>query len=301
MNSKYSNKYISLSLKYFSLILISLSVSAMALYSQNKSAEIESIANDINKDNQIGIISAEIAKKFLDKPYVGGTLDANYRGGKNKETLIYHFDKYDCVTLCETSLAMARAIKSGSINQARFENELTKIRYRNGIITDYASRLHYTSEWIMDNQARGILKDITADLGGKKFVNYVFFMTKFATSYAALNNDNALIAKILVNEIRINENRRYYIPKTELANVANKIQTGDLIAIATNKNGLDYSHIGMAYRTDDNKLHILHASSKLKKVIIDDELINYINSNKTTIGISVLRPLWNNATGENNK
>lgn len=245
------------------------------------------------KNKNIGDLVAEIAKSFIDKPYIGGTLDAGYIADKSfSEKLIYKLDRFDCVTLCETALSLARAIKSGNLSQENFEKELIGIRYRNGKIIGYASRLHYTSEWVADNAARNNIEDLSQKFGGKAFNTKVFFMSQNPQYYDALKNDNSLISKIAENENKINQSKRYYIPTNEVIKAVPEIHTGDIISIATNKAGLDYSHLGIAYRTVDNKLHFLHASSNQKKVTLDDELVKYLQKSKSAIGISVLRPVW---------
>lgn len=63
-----------------------------------------------------------------------------------------------------------------------------------------------------------------------------------------------------------------YIPKTSL-NVSSEeldIKNGDIIAITTNIKGLDVVHTGFACWVD-GKLHLLHASSVMKKVILDSQ------------------------------
>ncbi len=243
------------------------------------------------KNKNFGILIAETAKSLIDKPYIGGKLDKQYKDDKFAiEKLEYDFEGFDCVTLCETAYAIAKTIKAQEIKLNQFEKYLENIRYHNGRIKNYASRLHYTSEWIIDNELRGNIKDISKKIKAKKFTSKVNFMSQNYKLYPALVNDTSLIQQIFANETLINRTDRYYIPTSDIPKYIKNINTGDFIAIATNKKGLDYAHIGIAYFTPDNKLHLLHASTKQKKVILDDELISYLAKNKSMIGISVLRP-----------
>ena len=43
-----------------------------------------------------------------------------------------------------------------------FADNLQKIRYRDGVIDGYTSRLHYTSDWIENGVRQGFLEDVTA-------------------------------------------------------------------------------------------------------------------------------------------
>lgn len=247
---------------------------------------IDSIKKMNLSNHKIGEIVFKIAKTFVGKPYIGGTLDS-----QEFESLVYSLDGFDCVTFCETSLALARISKAQKFTVNAFESELTKIRYQNGRIDGYASRSHYSSEWIISNTKLGILKDLSKELNGHKFSTKVYFMSQNAHLYKSLKDNRDMINKIVTNENAVNDTERYFIAKSEVATIQSKIQTGDFILIATSKAGLDYSHLGIAYRNSKNKLCIMHASSNKKEVIMDGELLDYLDKSKTTIGISVLRPL----------
>lgn len=241
----------------------------------------------------IGELSIAIAKQFSGKPYLGGTLDAPYKAGEKLEKLVYSFEKFDCVTFVETVIASARAILCGEANLSAFERELTNIRYRNGVIKLYPSRLHYTSEWIIDNEKRGNLIDLTNDISKtKRKIATVFFMSKNRGLYPALIGNDKMFLDIFLNEQNINSKSRTYIPNHAINECLDKIQTGDVIAIATKKAGLDYSHVGFAVRTDDGIVRLMHASSSKKQVILDEDIATYLKGNKSAIGISVIRPTW---------
>ncbi len=67
------------------------------------------------------------------------------------------------------------------------------------------------------------------------------------------------------------------------------IKTGDIIAILTNKKGLDTSHIGIAVWKKDG-LHLMNASQIHKKVVIEPMLLqNYMKKHPSQIGIRVCR------------
>ena len=67
--------------------------------------------------------------------------------------------------------------------------------------------------------------------------------------------------------------------------------TGDIISIITNKDGLDTSHVGIVF-WDQGKLHLMHASSLQKKVVMDEKTFyDYSQAQKSHLGIRVYRPL----------
>ena len=82
----------------------------------------------------------------------------------------------------------------------------------------------------------------------------------------------------------------HWLPKSELPeNGLSWIMDGDIIAITTKLPGLDIAHVGIAQYIK-GKLHLLHASSTLGKVVISDDPLNHmLNNNKSWTGIRVVR------------
>ena len=59
-----------------------------------------------------------------------------------------------------------------------YRNTLQQIRYRRGRVDGYASRLHYFTDWIRDNEQKGLVRELTADLGGVQDFEAIDFMTQ---------------------------------------------------------------------------------------------------------------------------
>ena len=235
-------------------------------------------------------ISYEILRAafcFLETPYVGGTLERS-----EKEELIINLQEVDCMTLVEYSLAMSRSVQQPSPDWETFARELRQIRYRNGVINGYTSRLHYSTDWLYNNVGRGVYEDITHAIGGRKLNVDLHYMSDNYAKYPHLANDPEAVEQIKLIEQAVNaRNIYYYIPKNEIAEHQSKIKNGDIIGFTTSTPGLDISHLALAY-WDKQQLTFVHASSSAKKVIINPEsLIDYCNSIKTNTGIVVLRPI----------
>jgi hypothetical protein len=237
----------------------------------------------------MGDLVARIGLEFVDTPYVSKTLDVN----PHKEEIVANFSGLDCVTFFENSLCMARCIALQQYTFEQFLKMLQTTRYRNGIITDFTSRLHYTSDWIANNISKGIVEDITKQIGGQQHQFSLSYMSQHPNQYPALKHNPALLANIKNIEQKLNITPRYILPTSAIKNVISSddvkegnIDDGDIIAIATNDDGLDYSHIGLAFDGD-----LMHASSKAKKVIVGKSIYDYVASRKNSIGISVLRPI----------
>ena len=197
----------------------------------------------------------------------------------------------DCVTFYENVLCIARILKKGQTSLEDFIRELTFVRYRDGKLEDYTSRLHYSSDWFDNNVAKGVVKDITAEIGGKPLDVQVSFMSQHPKYYPALKSNPAMVSTIATIEKQINQRPHWYVPQDEIKAVQPKLQNGDILGFVTSKKGLDYAHTGMVYRDKEGVTRALHASLSHKKVVVDDELYRYVKGVKSHIGISVYRPL----------
>jgi len=232
-------------------------------------------------------IIAEVGKSFLGTEYVAGTLDKD----TDRETLVINVTGLDCVTFVENVLAISNIIRKGSIDFDSYKDVLKLIRYRSGEINNYSSRLHYFTDWIYDNQEKGIVKDITGEIGGEKYSKTINFMTTHTDSYVQLKGNSEYIEEMRNIEERINNRNHYYIRKEDVNKYYDELRTGDIIATTTNKNGLDVTHTGFIYK-EDGKTKFMHASiTKGEIVISKEDLKEYLKSNKKQTGIIVARPL----------
>jgi hypothetical protein len=239
------------------------------------------------KDKPINEVIVAIGKSFIGTVYVAHTLEK-----EGDEQLVVDLTGLDCTTFLESTLALARCIKEGKTSFKDFQNELTFIRYRDGKIDKYPSRLHYFSDWIFNNQQKGIIKDITKEIGGKKIKFNVSVMTANLNYYKQLQQHPEFIPVIKKQEEVINSRDYYYIPEDEIGNIENKIKTGDLIALTTNNKGEDIGHVGFAIKSEDGRIHFMHAPMAGKKVQITEiPLSDYVKKIKKHTGIIVLRAL----------
>ncbi len=234
----------------------------------------------------IGECMGNIGLLFVGTEYVAGTLE-----GEGPEACRVDFTGLDCVTFFENVLCISRILKKDNTSFDDFKGEIVFTRYREGILTDYTSRLHYTSDWIHDNEKKKVVRDITKEIGGEEFRFKVSFMSKNPHFYQPLKEFPEFIEKIAMLEKEISKNKHWYIPKKKIKEAQKHIQTGDIIALVTDKEGLDYGHTGLAYQDEKGKMRFLHASQKKKKVLLDTELYEYTQSIETHVGITVVRPL----------
>lgn len=256
-------------------------------YTRQDSLIFEKYITDFGEkqDLPMGRLIAETALYFKGRPYVASTLEK-----ENKEKLVINLREFDCTTLVETCIALSGTIRSKEHTFKKFRELLQMIRYRQGIVENYSSRLHYVSDWIYDNSEKGILTDVCKDAGSvleKKLIDY---MSTHPNAYRQLTGDRKMQHKM--EEVEADINARggyYYIPKQDVNKIDERISEGDIIAFATSIDGLDYSHIGIAYR-GDHGLSFIHASTRSKTVTVEPQsLYDYCKKSSRCTGITVLR------------
>ena len=230
------------------------------------------------------LILQKTAEFFLEKPYVAGTLDKN-----DTEKLVINLREFDCVTFVETVIALANTTASGNLSFDNFASQLQQIRYRNGVIDGYDSRLHYTSDWAYNNVEKNILSAMSQQLGGALETKTIDFMTSHPSAYNALKTDDSMLKKIKNTENEINKRKGfYYLPKDKITAKSAEIPHMAMIAFTTSIKGLDTTHTGFAYKKN-GKLTFIHASSAKNKVVIDEKtLSDYCQAQKSCTGIMVM-------------
>lgn len=231
-----------------------------------------------------GDLLVGIGKYFLGAPYQAGTLD-----GARREKVIVNFTGFDCLTFVETVLALAHCARERKMSVRELRRQLQLIRYREGIINGYSSRLHYTLEWLTDNEKKLILRNITADLPrAEKFKKEINFMSAHKERYPPLS-DPETYNKITAQEKEISQSGHFYITAKDVSSALKMIMPGDLICFTAKEEGLDIAHVGIAVCINKS-IRLLHASRKEKGVIISAaSLKEYLGLNKKFTGIIAAR------------
>lgn len=236
---------------------------------------------------------AAIGRTFVGTPYVQHTLEA-----EGPEHLVIDFRGLDCVTFVENAFSLARFVQSGGAAlledrpaaEARYDSLLAELRYRGGIVDGYPSRLHYFSDWIADNARRGLVTDITNEIGGVRDDEPIDFMTTHTDAYRQLG-DSANVARVRDAERRLSAAGRWYVPQDRIADVAGLIHDGDIIAATSTVAGLDVAHTGIALRVDGT-LRLMHAPLVGDSVQISEiPLADRIQGIGGQDGIMVARPV----------
>jgi len=220
-------------------------------------------------------------------PYVAHTLEVG-----EKEHLVVNIHELDCSTFMETVTALTLCDVNGKRTFKDFCHYLQQIRYRQGKLTDYTSRLHYFTWWSEDNVKKGFVKAMDDDTFTATQTLRLNFMSQHPNSYKHLKAHPEFVKTIRRYEQQYDGTRWPYIPKSKLGGSPRElpaIHTGDIISIITKKEGLDNSHVGIAFWRK-GKLHLMHASSIKKRVILDlQTFYDYCQAQQSVLGIRVYR------------
>ena len=229
------------------------------------------------------------ARQFLGRPYVAHTLEIN-----DQEQLVVNTRQLDCTTLVENVTALTLCAYRHLYTWRDYLNALVTIRYRNGRIDTYTSRIHYFTEWITANTAAGIVTELQSPKPPFSAVQEVAvsFMSNQPDRYKALRNHPEFVADIRAMEQRVSGQHFRYIPKRLTGNVAlmrKAVNDGDIIAITCNKKGLDIAHLGFAVWRN-GQLHLLNASQLHKKVVEEPmTLYQYLQKHSSHTGVRIIR------------
>ena len=233
----------------------------------------------------LGDLVLKIGLDFLNTPYVAKTLDKT-----KEEKLVINLHQLDCTTFAENCLALARTVKSGHPDTKQFCSELENIRYRGGKMDGYASRLHYFSEWILDNETRHNVQSMSEQMGGKVLPITLNYMSSHPQEYPQLMNDPASTAQIKAIEEKVSAQKFYYIPSSQFESIESKVMDGDIVTLTTTIPGIDVSHVGILLKKA-GRVYLLHASSTIMKVTVSSEpFAQYLAKSKKTTGVMIARP-----------
>ena len=273
----------------FTLLLIVASTlqAQEILYTPGDSTFITGLLQKYNAAKMSGgSLMLAIAGEFTGNKYVAGTLEQ----GSN-EPLVINTQELDCTTFVEQVVAIYATVNEGKEGFRDMCTNLQRIRYRGGIRSGYASRLHYISQWIADSAKQHIIHEIDYGPVGRTLPIDLHYMSTHPASYKQLQGNSTLVKEIAKWERAMHGIEAAYIPKQELLRTANELPVydGDIIALTTNIKGLDVTHIGFAF-WENGELHLLHASSAEGKVIKEHKnLYEYQKSKKSQTGIRVFR------------
>lgn len=253
------------------------------------SVTICQLLNEARSQDRTTCFPLYFAQKFLDRPYVASTLEVG-----DEETLVVNTRQLDCTTLVETVTALTLCAYRNLYTYRDYLNALVAMRYRQGIIDGYPSRIHYFTDWIMENSQAGIVNEIQSPNPPFSAIQTVEvnYMSTHPKAYKALRKHPDFLPMIAEMEQRVSGHQFRYIPKAAVKDgtaLREAVKDGDIIAITCKKPGLDIAHLGFAVWHKDG-LHLLNASQLHKKVIDEPMLLGqYLSKHPSHTGIRIIR------------
>ena len=266
-------------------LLVSVATSAQVTYTKADSLTICRLLKEAPRK----ATTLWFARQFHGIPYVAHTLEVN-----DSEQLVVNTRQLDCTTLVETVTALNICVQQEKRRWEDYLKTLRTLRYRQGVMDGYTSRLHYFTDWIDDKQLMGIVSEIQGPNPPFTALQKVKvgYMSQHPQSYKALKVNEALVPIIKRQEQQLTGKTYRYIPKQTIKNtqlLRQTIKDGDIIAITCNKKGLDIAHLGFAVWQKDG-LHLLNASSIHHKVVTEPMTIRqYLQKHSTFTGVRIIR------------
>lgn len=223
--------------------------------------------------------------EFMGRPYGNG--GAGCRAG----TTLVNTETVDCVTFIENMMALALSARELarqpiSTEHGRFLlylEKLLEVRYYGGLNCTWEDRIHYWTDALRYMGAQGWLQDI-GTFNGQPYQKPIYYISSHRRKYPGFDD----WGRILHQERRLTHAQRYYYPLQELERYEQVAQTGDILGLTTNIDGLDVSHTGFAEWVD-GELFFIHASSRAKKVVRQN-IWEYLGTRTSITGVVAFRP-----------
>lgn len=264
-------------------------VASYVQYTKADSLKVVGLLESASELSGRANVTVFFARKLLGLPYVAHTLEVNRR-----ERLVVNLRQLDCTTYVENVVALTMCARQKAYTFDAFCDNLRTIRYRGGSVPHYVKRLHYFTDWIEDNTAKGLCREVQAPVPPFTAVQdiNVYYMSTYPEKYKMLKDNPEYVPQIAETEKALNKKSFRYVPKSAVKNTAllrSTIKDGDILALTTTLKGLDIQHVGFAVWHDDG-LHLLNASSLRRKVVEEPlTLYSYLQRQRTMTGVRVVR------------
>jgi hypothetical protein len=234
----------------------SAAVDAGGIMSSQDEREIGRLFWLLEGQQEVGERLTTVSAEWLGRPYIENSLDPP--GGP--ELLRVQLQGFDCVTLIETALAI-----SLSDDTPGFIDALRQIRYQDAIV-EWPHRNHYMTDWVANNLARGILRDLTTGQASMEKITVLDVVEGLPPKLTAFR----------------------YFPQENLDSIKRRVQTGDIACFAAIRPGLDVFHTGILIASDGGI--ILRHASRSAGAVVDQDLYRFVGENKM-LGLILVRPV----------
>jgi cell wall-associated NlpC family hydrolase len=219
---------------------------------------VRELLNRVRSVEGIGQRLDAISRQFMGTPYISNPLGG---GPSDQEVLSLSLKGFDCVTLVEYALALAR-----SDTPARFVECLQSLRYSNGVVA-WARRNHYMSGWIRTNVRAGFVRNVTTGPGmvaRERFLDVV---------------DGIKGRKVSVKSL----------PKRLFMRRISEVSNGDLVFFASTRSRLDVFHCGVLSVDQTGEVCLRHAA-RSRGQVVEQTLPSFLDANRMS-GLILVRPM----------
>ncbi|MEL6758826.1 MAG: N-acetylmuramoyl-L-alanine amidase-like domain-containing protein [Myxococcota bacterium] len=238
---------------------------------------------EVRTGETFGELTARAAASRLGTGYDSSAQD------DGPEVLRIQIGTLNCVSLIEYADAIARCIWSKTPTPACFLTEVEASRYRSGQRAGYASRLHYFTEWIDDNERRGRFSPVH-ELPHHELRRPFFFMSKHRGLYPALYNPD-ILNSVRETEHELSAKTHTFVTRDAIEHAQQHLRSGDVVAIVSTTPGLLITHTGLIRLDEQGRPRLLHASRQNGRVVLSrKDIADYVIRANTRRGVIVTRP-----------
>ncbi|MBF0409000.1 MAG: DUF1460 domain-containing protein [Candidatus Riflebacteria bacterium] len=189
----------------------------------------------------------------------------------------------DCMTYVEHVLALASSVNTSHKEcsyQSEFLCRLIDIMFNadgNALMNHH--RNHFTSRWADSNELKGYLKNIARE--HPEAIRRDLVLNRVGKNRTFYIEDRFMISQTV--------QQLWFFPLSAVFDRKVPLVSGDVVAMVTDKEGLDVTHMGF-FIEYHNKRWLRHASSKANR-ILDQDFDQYLRDGKKIKGILLLRPV----------
>ncbi len=255
-----------------------------------------------SKQEIIRFISRQTGYSFCYHDFIMATLNrfegVRYGAGANgcsADQLLINTTSFDCVTFIETFLAMAFTTYDLRKNPFALEDEIFQlfskylmlIRYYENKPTDsWDNRINYYTEQLFKLADLGLLVPVTEN--AKRYDKKINYISSHKYKFRGIKNWQ----RIRQTERFLTKRPKYYYPLKDIEKCYLPVaREGDIVALTTTVEGLEVSHTGII-TLKNGRLYFSHASQKHKKLKMEEDFLEYLNTRSTITGILVFRPVF---------
>ena len=242
-------------------------VAAQKYHCEKDTAEALSIIREFhNPGGKPSDLVGKIALRFVGREYVPITATDTVCEPEIR------LDGFDDMAFVNTVSALARcATQPGLIRPVDVAEMIESLSFRRGEANGFPSRMIYSGDWILDNRARGNVRELTEDYSDRFRTKSLEYVSRHPAEYAALK-DSATLERQKIVEMGYRTFKLPYMKREsgDWKATIEELRPGDIVFILGNQDGMDTYQAGILVKQDDG-YHLVHASQPDGKVVVEGD------------------------------